>query len=168
MATGAWRTSRLVLVALAGLILALAAVLSLREDVLPSWVPDELGGLTIHPADARQLPVTRDEAIAYARMRLLVVEDPTAKPVPESFPIRVSGRVPPEQPVPLSPSGQVDLRHVERKPAWLVVWRGLDRGVLSSPPTPTGDLMDAVFFVDGETGVFLTSSLFLSGPARLR
>jgi hypothetical protein len=162
------RAARFVLVAVAALGLAFAAVLSVHEDVLPSWLPDKLGRLTIRAGDASELPVTRDEAIAYARTRLFVLADAGAEPKPDAIPIHVSGRVPPEQPVPLSSSGQVVFRYVEREPAWLVVWRGLDRGILSSPPTRTDDLMDAVFFIDDETGVLLSEAMFLSEPARLR
>jgi hypothetical protein len=156
------RSLRLAVVALAAAVLGVAAALAIREEALPSWVPEELTGLTIRPGSVSELPVTRDEAVAYARSRLFIVEDPSSEPMPDSFPVRVTGRVPPPNPAPLSPTGQVVLRHVDREPAWLVAWRALDEGLRSSPPKRTGELVDVVVLVDGRTGVLLYPIQFSS------
>jgi hypothetical protein len=140
-------------------VLAVAVVLAVRSEPLPSWVPDEIGSLTIHAGDASELGVTREDADAYTRSRLFVA-DPAAPPEPDAFPVRVTGRVAPRQPTKPMSIGAIVLRDVDRKPAWLVAWRSLDRSYLASQSLPSE--VDVVCFVDGETEAFLVACTFTS------
>ena len=161
MGTRSEEVVRLTLVTLSALTLVVAATLAPwnrdSPNVLPSWIPKKLDGLTIRPAKAKDLPATRQHAVEAVRLRLLFADLP--KREPESFPTLVTGRVIPKGLVEFPQSGRVKFPKVENAPAWLIIWRGIERG---------DDLMDAVIFVDGLRGeCCLRSPLFLSGPARL-
>jgi hypothetical protein len=150
------RLARTALVALAASALTAAAILSVREDALPTWVPRELGSVTIGRGAISQLEVTRDQAVRYVESRVFLGRVTAERPAPDAFPVRVSGRVPPAQPTPLPPSGQLELRDIAANPAWLVAWRGID------PESGRAGDIDVVCLVDGKTVVFLYPCTFES------
>jgi hypothetical protein len=151
--------------------LVVAAVLTVRTDAparaaFPSWVPGELGGLTIRPGAVGDLSFEREAAIDVVRQAVFLGVGPESEPL--SFPTLVTGRVP-LYPIAPSPSGQVVVPRVEDVPAWLVVWRGLEGETLDERfgAWPDGALVDAVFLVDGVTGDCCWFTRFLSSESSL-
>ena len=69
----------------------------------------------------------------------------------------------------MPPDGQVVRPRVKDKPAWLVVWRGIQENLRDAPSNRDAsddELMDLVVFVDLETGRLL-ANVSLFGHARL-
>ena len=154
------------LVALAALTLVGAATLAARDrgapqHALPSWIPKNLARLGVRPADPSDFPVSRRYAVEAARLKFLPAA-PEADPV--AYATLVTGRVLPEDPAVIGPSGDVEFRKVEDAPAWLIIWRSLEPDVVKQFMSQTDADVDVVLFVDGVTGeCCLVSPLFLSG-----
>jgi hypothetical protein len=159
---------RAALVALSLAVLLAAAVLAARdrrgsEAALPAWVTRDLEGLTVRPADAEALSVARSFATR-AVVRAVFLDDPPAA-APLVVPILASGRFA-RGPLPVSPTGSVDIRTETDVPAWLVAWQGLDGRALSRQGTwRDGARVDAVFLVDGITGDCCFVARFLPDAA---
>jgi hypothetical protein len=146
---------RAALVALSVAVLAGAAVSALRssgagDDALPGWLRADLAELTLRPGDGAAFPVARTFAVA-AVGRALFLDEPPG-PAPLVVPALVSGRFA-RSPLPVDPSGGVDVPNERDVPTWVVAWRGLDATALARFGSwPAGTRVDAVFLVDGVTG----------------
>jgi len=132
----------------------------------PPWLPSELADLELRLTDDSEFTLGEDEAIAIARDKFFLEQTPAV--APDAFAVLVSGPVAPQGAVPVSPSGGIERPRVEDKPAWLVVWRGIDFGMVNAPSdSGPGDVpIDLVVFVDAKTGGLLASRI-LAGRARL-
>jgi hypothetical protein len=154
----------LAVVAMVGLVVAGCGG-SNADDTPPSWVPDELAGLTIRPSGVGEPSVTQQEAITTVRDDLFHGGGPSEQP--DSELVRITGTVLGENEIPVAPSGDSSLPSVDDKLAWFVVWRGYEeRSFMSGVSGASNDIVDFVAIVDGETGEIL-ARLFLHGGNRL-
>lgn len=138
------------------------------NDEFPSWLPSELAGLTFSPAAASDLPLAEADAVEAVRSKVFIFGGPTQEP--DTFPTLVTGPVAPAGPIEVPPDGRVVPRpKVRDKPAWLVIWRGIQANLREAPSNRGAnddELMDLIVFVDPETGSFL-ANVSLFGPSRL-
>jgi hypothetical protein len=158
---------RVALVALSLAALVVAGVLSARdrgdEATVPDWLARDLDGLSVRFAHPGELSVTRDFAVGAVSRSLFLDETPGRAPL--VLPLFVSGRFA-RSPLPVSPSGQVDIPSQHDVPAWAVAWQGLDGGALTRLGTwPAGSRVDVVLLVDGVTGDCCFVSRFVPEPS---
>jgi hypothetical protein len=158
---------RVALVALSLAALAAAAVLSARdrgdEATVPDWLARDLDGLSVRFTDPGELPVTRDFAVRAVSRSLFLDETPGREPL--VLPLLVSGRFA-RSPLPVSPSGHVDIPSQHDVPAWAVAWQGLDGETLTRLGTwPAGSRVDVILLVDGVTGDCCFVSRFVAEPS---
>ena len=133
-------------------------------DALPSWVPDELAGLTIQPGGAGEPSLTQQDATAIVRDKLLFGGGPSEEPA--AHVVRVTGNVIGEGETPIEPSGEAEIQRVEDKLAWLLAWRGVEESSVMQGAPDAGSEIDFVAIVDAQTGEILMR-LFLYGENRL-
>jgi hypothetical protein len=134
---------------------AVAVVLAVRERdseaaSVPAWIRSGLPELTLSPAAASDLPVTRASALRTVGRALFLDDAPDDAPA--VVPVLVDGRFL-RGPPPVSPSGEVEVPVQKDVPAWIVGWRGQTPEALARLGSwPGGARVDAIFVVDGVTG----------------
>jgi len=117
---------------------------------VPAWIRSDLSELTVRPAAASDLPVTREFALRTVRRALFLDDAPDDAPV--VVPAFVDGRFERGPPV-VQPSGEVDVPVQKNVPAWIVGWRGQTGAALERLGAwSDGARVDAIFVVDGVSG----------------
>ncbi len=136
-------------------LLIAAVVLAARDRdpaaaSVPAWIRSDLAELTVRPAAASELPVTREFALRAVRRALFLDDAPEEYPV--VVPALVSGRFS-RGPLAVPPSGEVEVPTEKDVPAWIVGWRGQTGAALARLGAwPDGARVDAIFLVDGVSG----------------
>ena len=119
-------------------------------DPVPAWIRSDLAELTVRPAAASELPVTREFALRAVRRALFLDDAPDDDPV--VVPALVGGRFS-RGPLAVPPSGKIDVPVEKDVPAWIVGWRGQTGAALVRlGDWPDGARVDAIFLVDGVSG----------------
>jgi hypothetical protein len=117
---------------------------------VPAWIRSELPELTVRPAAASDLPVTREFALRAVQRALFLDDAPDDAPA--VVPALVGGRFLRGPPA-VSPSGEVEVPVQKDVPVWIVGWRGQTSAALERLGAwPDGARVDAIFVVDGVTG----------------
>jgi hypothetical protein len=136
-------------------------------DTLPEWVAKVPLRVEISPPGAWDGAIKEQQAVAAARKRFYPGEQPPQRPI--AIPVRATGTV--ELSISIDEAGNEDVkvRTLDRSPAWLVLFPGVEKRYLAPPGTEdeNSDLLtDVVVLVDGQTGERL-ENLALFGDTRL-
>lgn len=124
------------------------------ERELPSWLGTEFRpGLSIRHGNPAQTTVTGEQAIELVRQKVFYGGGPQDEP--DAFLTRITGRFGGEGRIRIGSSGVAILRKAKGKPAWLIVWRGEGRQILSPPGSRDENgrqLVDITVLIDAQTG----------------